>query len=117
MMAPPSPLAPKTAMFDVDSVELVAEEATEETMLDELLLVLFTEDSKPDSATPLDSVIIFVSELPDATTHDLAVLSDIVVISAAPSAAVDNIVEIDAGIHQVLAPTVEHNEVAQYLAL
>lgn len=36
MMAPPNPLAPKTAMFDVDSVKLAAEEATEETMLDEL---------------------------------------------------------------------------------
>lgn len=76
---------------------------------------------EPEAATEVTEPVSLTSsseaELPGAVTHDTAVLPSIVVTSLAFPAAVESILEIDAGIIQVLAPTREHNEVAKKVAL
>lgn len=124
----------KTARFEVDPVEvvllslavelasvleadsadsLVAEVSSSESVADALLLSLVSETLSLLSV----SETTLVSELPGAVTHCIAVFPEMVVTSLAPEAAEDIISEIDAGIIQVLAPTVEHNEVAKNLTL
>ena len=68
-------------------------------------------------AEPVSLASESAAELPGAVTHDTAVLPSMVVTSLASPAALESMVEMDAGIIHVLAPTTEHNEVAKNVAL
>lgn len=119
----PTPPVCKTAMLedeDGEDVDEADEDEPEDSDSDS------DSDSDADSEDPEEAAELAepvslasesAAELPGAVTHDTAVLPSMVVTSLASPAALESMVEMDAGIIHVLAPTTEHNEVAKNVAL